>query len=222
MGIRIPVEDSAPSVAFEDAVASVFEALGEVAEFRDPRGKQIELKGTLALAVVAMTAGHTSYRRIETYGKLREETLIPLVGLARTPSDSTIRRIAQGVDPEAMRKVLQESARCLLSDKRKLVTAKDGKTMRAARINDKRSAHVVSVVEQNTGVIMDADYCKEGEGELTAARRLRAKDAAGKAEIVAETADALYANAPDARRALDSGEHYLVKIKKTRQPSSTK
>lgn len=62
---------------------------------------------------------------------------------------------------------------------------------------------------------------KEGEGELSAARRLRPA-AAGKAEIVAETADALYANAPDARRALDSGEHYLVKIKKTRQPSSTK
>ena len=107
MGIRIPVEDSAPSVAFEDAVASVFEALGEVPEFRDPRGKQIELTGTLGLAVVAMTAGHTSYRRIETYGKLREETLIPLLGLERAPSDSTIRRIAQGVDPEAMRTVLQ-------------------------------------------------------------------------------------------------------------------
>jgi len=232
MGIRIPVEDSAPSVAFEDAVASVFEALGDVPDFRDPRGKQIELRGTLALAVVAMTAGHTSYRRIETYGKLREETLIPLVGLARAPSDSTIRRIAQGVDPEAMRDVLRESARVLLSDRRKLVTAKDGKTMRAARINDKRSAHIVSVVEHNTGVIMDADYCpvgstslsgrrgKEGEGELTAARRLRAKDAAGKAEIVAETADALYANAPDAERAVDSGERYLVKIKKTRRGSS--
>ena len=51
MGIRIPVEDSAPLVAFEDAVASVFDALGEVPEFRDPRGKQIELKGTLGLAV---------------------------------------------------------------------------------------------------------------------------------------------------------------------------
>ena len=143
------------------------------------------------------------------------------MGLSRAPSDSTIRRIAQGVDPEAMRKVLQESARCLLSDKRKLVAARDGKTMRAARINDKRSAHVVSVVEQNTGVIMDADYCKEGEGEISAARRLRAT-AAGKAEIAAQTGDALHANAPDAERAVDSGEHYLVKIKKTRPSSWTR
>lgn len=222
MGMRIPVEDSAPSVAFEDAVAWVFEALGDVPEFRDPRGKQIELGGTLALAVVAMAAGHTSYRRIETYGKLREETLIPLLGLTRAPSDSTIRRIVQGVAPEAMRNVLRGSARCLLSEKRRLVTAKDGKTMRAARINDKRSAHVVSAVEHNTGVIMDAEYCKEGEGELSAARRLQASDAAGRAEIVAETADALYTNAPDAERAVESGEHYVVKVKKTRRSSSTR
>jgi hypothetical protein len=57
MGIRIPVEDSASSVAFEDAAASVFEALREVPKFRDPKGKQIQLKGTLALSVTAMMAG---------------------------------------------------------------------------------------------------------------------------------------------------------------------
>ena len=128
--------------------------------------------------------------------------------------------MAQGVDPEAMRKALRDSARVLLADRRKLVVAKDGKTMRAARIENKRSAHMASLVEQNTGIVMDVDYCKEGEGELTAARRLRAKDAAGKAEIVAQTADALYANTPDAKRAVADGEVYVVKIKRARPPSS--
>lgn len=222
MGVRIPTEDSAPTVAFEDAVQFVFDALGEVPDFRDPRGVQIELRGTLALAVLSAAAGHPSYRAIEAYGKLREDTLIPLLGLDRAPSDSTIRRMVRGVDPEAMRKVLRESARVLLADRRKVVVSKDGKTMRAARIQDKRSAHMVSLVEQNTGIVMDADYCKEGEGELTAARRLQAKDAAGKAEIVAGTADALYANAPDAERAVADGEVYVVKIKRTRRTSSKK
>jgi len=67
---------------------------------------------------------------------------------------------------------------------------------------------------------MDAEYCKLGEGELTTARRLDATVAAGKAEIAVETTDALYANAPDARRAVDNGEAYLVKIKKTCRTSS--
>ena len=158
MGIRIPTEDKAPTVAFEDAVQFVFDALGEAPDFRDPRGTQIELRGALALTVLSAAAGHSSYRGIEAYGKLRKDTLIPLLGLDHAPSYSTIRRIVQGVDPEAMRKVLRESARVLLADRRKLVVAKDGKTMRAARIEDKRSAHMVSLVEQNTGVVMDVVY----------------------------------------------------------------
>ena len=220
MAIRIPVEDSAPSVSFEDAVQFVFDALAEVPDFRDPKGTQIELRGALALSVIAATAGHSSYRAVEQYGKLREETLVPLLGLVRAPSDSTIRRIVQGVDPEAVRGVLRKSAALLLEDRRELVTAKDGKVMRAARIEDERSAHMVSLVEQNAGVVMDADYCRAGEGELTAARRLEAAPAAGKAEIAAETADALYVNAPDAERASKAGEVYVVKIKKTRRTSS--
>ncbi len=200
MAIRIPVKDDAPTVAFEDAVQFVFDLLGDVPEFRSTRGRQIELHGTLALTVLAMTAGHTTYREIETWGKLREETLIPLLGLARAPSDSTIRRIVQGVDPQAVRGVLQKSAAMILSDRRRLVTAKDGKVMpgavrrrtlsrapqrarRAARIDEARSAHMVSTVEHNTGVIMDVDCCKLGEGELTAARRLDSAPAAGKVAV---------------------------------------
>jgi hypothetical protein len=220
MAIRIPVQDRAPAVAFEDAVQFVLDLLEGVPEFRSTRGRQIELHGTLALSVLAMLAGHTRYRDIEMWGKLREETLIPLLGLTRAPSDSTIRRIILGVDAEALRGVLRASAGMILSDRRRLVTAKDGKVMCAALIQDKRSAHMVSIIEHNSGVIMDADHCKLGEGELTAARRLDTTVAAGSAEIAVETTDALYANAPDARRAVDNGEAYLVKIKKTCRTSS--
>ena len=137
MSIRIPVEDGAPTVAFEDVVQSVFDALAEVPELRSPSARQIELRGTLALAVLAGTRGSTSYRTIEEYGKLREKTLIPLLGLTRAPSDTTIGRIVQGVDRRAIRGVLRRSARFVLSDRRRLVTAKggvleDGKTMPGA------------------------------------------------------------------------------------------
>ena len=220
MAIRIPVQDSAPSVAFEDAVHFVLDLLGGVPEFRSTRGRQIELHGTLALIVLAGMAGLTRYRDVEAWGKLREDALAPLLGLARMPSDTTIGRIIKGVDAEALRRILRSSAAMILANKRRLVTAKDGKVMRAARIQDSRSAHMVSVVEHNTGVIMDVDYCRSGEGELTAARRLDTTQAAGNAEIMVETTDALYTNAVDAKRAVAKGSHYLTKIKKTRPNSS--
>ena len=90
MAIRIPVRDSVPTARFEDAVQFVFDPLSRVPDFRDPKARQIELHGTLALAVLAMTAGHTTCREIEAWGKLREETLAPLLGLVRVPSDTTI------------------------------------------------------------------------------------------------------------------------------------
>ena len=216
MAIRIPVKESAPSVAFEDAVQFVLDLLGGVPEFRSSRGRQIELHGTLALIVLAAMAGLTRYRDVEAWGKLRENALAPLLGLVRIPSDTTIGRIIKGVDSEALRGVLRSSAAMILADKRRLVTAKDGKVMCAARIEDTRSAHMVSVVEHNTGVIMDVDYCRAGEGELTAARRLDTAQAAGNAEIMVETTDALYTNTVDAERAVAEGGHYLTKIKQTR------
>jgi hypothetical protein len=179
MAIRIPVQDAAPSVAFEDAVQFVLDLLRGVPEFRSTRGRQIELHGTLALIVLAAMAGHTRYRDVEAWGKLRENGLAPLLGLVRMPSDTTIGRIIKGVDAEALRDILRSSAAMILADKRRLVTAKDGKVMpgasapdhsrtlsvrRAARIQDSRSAHMASVVEHNTGVIMDVDYCHARQG----------------------------------------------------------
>ena len=60
IAIRIPLKDSAPTVAFEDAVQFVFELLEDVPEFRSTRGRQIELCGTLALMVLAGMAGGSS------------------------------------------------------------------------------------------------------------------------------------------------------------------
>ena len=215
MGLRIPTEDSSPSVSFESAVAVVLEALADVPEFRKDKGRQIELRGALGLAVLAMMAGKTTYREMETWGKLREKTLAPLLGLSRAPSDSTIRRIVQGCAADSIRGVLRLSARTALDDKRKLIVAKDGKTMRACRIEDRRSAHIVSTVEVNTGVIMDAECCRVGEGELTASRRL--DPGAG---ILVETADALYSSTTDAKRTVEGGGEYVVKVKKTRRTCS--
>ena len=140
MAIRIPTDDSAPSVAFEDAVQLVFDALGEIPDFRDPGGKQIELRGTLALIVLAMAAGVTKNRRIAKWGVLREKTLIPLLGLCGAPSYSAIRRVVLGGDATAVRGVLRSMAAMILAEKRRPVTAKDGKVMPGVSAPDQRRA----------------------------------------------------------------------------------
>ena len=215
MAIRIPVRDTAPSVDFEEAVALVFDALETVPEFRSEHGRQIELRGTLALAILAMAAGKTSYRQIARYGSRREETLIPLLGLKRAPSYSTVRRLLIGADKSALRNVLKQTAAELVAGRKQLVTSVDGKSMRGSRRDDGRVPHVVSVFEHNLGITMDAQECQPGASELTTGRKMVRELMTAQPQLLVETGDALYADAAHAKRIVDQKRHYVFKLKKT-------
>lgn len=53
---------SAP--ADDEDVGGILSALGQVADFRKPRGKIYELRFVLAVAVIATLAGASSFREI--------------------------------------------------------------------------------------------------------------------------------------------------------------
>ncbi len=214
MALRIPVSDVAPSVDFEEVVAYVLDALSSVPEFRSEHGRQIELRGTLALAVLAMAAGKTSYRKIARYGLRREKTLIPLLGLTRAPSYSTLRRLLLGADADVLRGVLQKMAHVIVG-RRRLVTSVDGKSMRGSRRDDERVPHVVSMFEHNLGVVMDAQECQPGAAELATGRKMVGDQIEMHSQLLVETGDALYADAALARRIIDKKRHYVFKLKKT-------
>ena len=215
MAISIPVKDTAPIEDFEVAVAFVFDALSDVPEFRSEHGRQIELRGTLALAVLAMAAGKCSYREIARYGKRRVETLIPLLGLDRAPSYSTVRRLLIGADKKALREVLRRSATMLVAGHPRLVTSIDGKSMRGSRRNDGRVPHIVTLFEHNLGITIDAQECQPGAAELTTGRKLAREAMKANPQLLVETGDALYADVKLAENTLGQKRHYLFKLKKT-------
>jgi hypothetical protein len=197
------------------AVAFVFDALSDVPEFRSEHGRQIELRGTLALAVLAVAAGKCSYREISRYGKRRVETLIPLLGLDRAPSYSTVRRLLIGADKKALREVLRRSATMLVAGRPRLVTSIDGKSMRGSRRNDGRVPHIVTLFEHNLGITIDARECQPGAAELTTGRKLAREAMKANPQLLVETGDALYADVKLAENTLGQKRHYLFKLKKT-------
>jgi hypothetical protein len=215
MAMRIPVTDTAPAADFEEAVAFVMDALAGVPEFRSEHGRQIELRGTLGLAVIAMAAGKRSFREIGRYGARRAETLIPLLGLSRAPSYSTVRRLLIGADKSALRDVLRQTATMLTAGRRPLVTSVDGKSMRGSRRADGRIPHVVSLFEHNLGITMDAQECQPGAAELSTGRKVVREAMKSHAQLLVETADALYADPKLATEILEHKRHYVLKLKKT-------
>ena len=104
MGVRIPVEDSAPAARFEDAVRFVFDALGDVPEFRSTRGRQIGLHGTLALAVLdRFLRRHWMPEPLRTRHALERGRADPADGI-RGVRD--VRAAAGGQAPHAVRPAL--------------------------------------------------------------------------------------------------------------------
>jgi len=214
--MRVPGREDVPAAEFEDVVREVFEALKPVKDFRSLHGRQIELRGTLALIILALASGVQSYRRIALFGRQREGNLIPLLGLNRAPSASTVRRIVMGADQDEIREVLRRSGIAALAGRRVFKMAVDGKTLRGARRKDGSHVQVVDTSEPETGVVLDSRPCARNEGELTAGRKLFGETLDRMPQVQTGTADALYPDEASAREVVDRGRDYLFKVKENK------
>lgn len=216
--MRFSLEDRSPLVEFEELVHLTFETLAKVPDFRKRRGRQHDLKGVLALIVTGLASGHHSFAAIAAFGKRREDDLIPMLGLPRAPSHKTVWRIANGVDPEAIRAVLRrvggEGIRGLFD----VAVAVDGKCMRGSRTKSGDQPDVVMAVEHSTGVVLDAVDVPPGSSEKTVGRAMM-RELAKSPQIAVFTGDALYADRPTARAVNSAGKHYAFKLKGGTSPS---
>lgn len=218
--MRYSLKDCSPSVDFEDLVHVAFEAISEVPDFRMARGKQHDLAGVLGLIVVGLAAGHHSFAAIAAFGKRREGDLIPMLGLPRAPSHKTVWRIARGVDPEAIRRVLVKVGGEATSGLFDMAVAVDGKCMRGSRTKTGKQADVVMAVEHSTGIVLDSRDVPQGRSELASGRAM-IRDLARSPGIAVFTGDALYADRSTAKAVEKGGKHYVFKLKGATSPIST-
>lgn len=216
--MRFSLKDTSPAADFEDLVHLTFRALAEVPDFRKARGRQLDLGGILALIVTGLASGQHSLTAITAFGKRRENDLIPMLGLPRAPSQSTVWRIACGVDPAAVRKVLREVAGECLVELFDIAVAVDGKCMRGSRTKAGDQADVVMAVEHSTGVVLDADEVPAGGSEKVVGRRMM-RELARCPRIAVFTADALHADRPTAKAVVEAGRDYVFKLKGATSPT---
>jgi len=125
----------------------------------DPRraqGKRHPLASVLAIATAAILCGMRGYKAIAGWA----EDLKPRArerfrcrrekGIYRVPSESIIRDVLIRVDPSALDAACQQWNKAYA--RHDLSLAVDGKTMRNAKDEQGRQAHILSVVGHETGV----------------------------------------------------------------------
>jgi predicted transposase YbfD/YdcC len=201
--------------------ADLLLALAEVPDPRKARGRRHRLVTVLGIAVAAVLAGARCYVAIAEWAHDLPVTARLRLGIdRRAPSESTIRRILQAVDPEALDTALSSwlAARIPQPPPSRpgsvaRVVAVDGKSARGARGSDGRAAHLFAAFDHASGIVLGQTQVDEKTNEITAFAPLL--DRLDLTDVVI-TADALHAQDRHAKYLHERGGHYVFIVKGNR------
>ena len=220
------------------AALSLVEALSEVPDPRNPRGIRHGVLAILLLGTCAVLTGARSFAAIAEYAHDTGRTILERLGVGVVvPHESTIRRVLQDLDPDAVEAAMRTWALAQLADRsapdgvpvreQRRVLALDGKTVRGAHIpttsadNDTagssdavtsayRQPHLVSVLDQASGVVLGQVQVEAKGSEVAAFTTLL--DELDLTDVLV-TADAVHTNRHHADYLHQRGGHYLLTAK---------
>jgi DDE_Tnp_1-associated/Transposase DDE domain len=129
-----------------DAQRSLLELLESIHDPRGAKGKRHPLTALLALAVVGMLAGMTSYEAIVQYGKERGREFLYLLGFTRGRGlcKATYSRVFRRIDAAEFEACISHWIQGRLGTDDALHIAIDGKTARGSRDGDTPAVHLVA------------------------------------------------------------------------------
>jgi hypothetical protein len=191
--------------------ADLLVALAGVPDPRKARGCRHRLVTVLAIGVCAVLAGARSYLAIAEWAHDLPVSARLRLGIGRrAPSESTIRRILQRVDLDALDATLSSWLASRVPPPqpgRMRVVAVDGKTARGARSDDGAQVHLLAAFDPTSGVVLGQTQVDGKSNELTAFAPLL--DRIDLTDVLL-TADALHTQRGHAAYLHARGAHYLL------------
>jgi predicted transposase YbfD/YdcC len=202
----------------EPVPGDLFAALASVEDPRARRGVRHGFVTVVAIGVCAVLAGAQTFTAIAEWAHDLTPAVRIRLGLGRTaPSESTIRRVLQAVDAEALDGAVSA---WLMTRSAPLATglrmiAIDGKSARGARGPDGRAVHLLAAFDHVSGVVLGQTVVDGKTNEINAfAPLLDRIDIIG--AII--TADALHTQHRHADYLIGRDAHYVLTVKRN-QPS---
>ena len=203
-------------------VPSLKDALAEIVEFRQARGRRYELLSVLLLCCVAVMCGYRSQSAIAEWGTNYGRKWLARLGIGRRrgPSQPTLHRIFKGLDCEQLEQVVTSWAeRVLQAGQQKPpaleAVAVDGKTLCGSQRQGALDAHLLSALSHRLGVVMAQVAVKDSTNEIGQSDELLAA-------LVLEgrviTADSLLTQREIAHTIIARGGDYLWPVKEN-QPT---
>ena len=185
-----------------------------VTDPRDWRGVRHSLFTVLSLAVTGVLAGCRSLTAIWEHTSDLTPSDLRSLGLEAgqaLPSESTIRRVLQDLDPTDLNTRVRSwlCTRTGTVEGRRVI-AVDGKTVRGARLGQASAPHLLSALDHATGAVLTQARVADKSNEIPAIRELlEPLDPGG----VVVTADAMHRQVDTAQWIRDQGGHYVLTVK---------
>ena len=190
------------------------QVLRNLTDPRDRRGVRHDLPTVLSLAVTGVLAGCRSLTAIREHTTNLTATALEALGLQggqALPSESTIRRVLQDLDPTDLDTHVR-SWFCTRTGtiEGRTVIAVDGRTMRGARTGKDPAPHLLAALDQATGTVLAQARVADKSNEIPALRKLlKPLDLDG----VVVSADAMHTQTDTAEWITQQGGHYVLTVK---------
>lgn len=201
---------------------SLRDALADVPDFRQARGRRYDLLPVLLLCCVAVMCGARSQSAIAEWGENYGTRWLSRLGLrrARGPSQPTLHRIFKGLDCARLEqcvtaRVEQVLATCRAPAAALEALALDGKTLRGSAQQGAGESHLLSALSHRLGVVVAQFAVSDKSHELGHLEPLL--DALVLDGRVV-TCDALHTQREVAQAVLSRGGDYLLPVKEN-QPA---
>jgi hypothetical protein len=195
-----------------EAHASLMELLEGLHDPRRAQGKRHPLPAQLALAVVAMLAGMTSYEAIVQYGKERGWEFLQLLGFTTKWGlcKATYSRVFRRIDAADFEARVGRWIESRLGRDDAPHLAIDGKTARGSRDGDTPGVHLLSAYAPDVKAVMAQLRVDAKTNEHKAALELlRVLPLKGK--VV--TGDAMFTHRDFCEEVIDGGGDYVLPVK---------
>ena len=194
------------------------QVLRNLTDPRDRRGVRHDLPTVLSLAVTGVLAGCRSLTAIWEHTTDLTAADLEALGLQvgqALPSESTIRRVLQDLDPTDLDTHVR-SWFCTRTGtiEGRTVIAVDGKTLRGARTGKDPAPYLLAALEQATGTALAQARVADKSNEFPALRELlKPLDLDG----VVVSADAMHTQTDTAEWITQQGGHYVFTVKGNRK-----
>lgn len=198
---------------------SLIKYLKQVKDFRGCRGKRHPLWLVLLIVILSQVSGHQGYREMEDWVKINYLRLRKTFNLSSEtpPSYSTIRRVIKGVEWKELNQILphwvQENYPQLPEIEGLSI---DGKSLRSTVTrpgdDEQNMGMMISLFSPETGLVLTTEKWESKKGsELAVAQEVIGKCGLKRKLI---TADALHCNPVTVQQIIESGNEYLIPVKR--------